>query len=138
LTEQVRFHGKVERSRVDDFYRAADIFVFPSYREPGGSVVTEAMAYGLPLIVSDNGGPGWTVDETAGIRLHPDSPGQYAADLAEAITRLVKDRKTRLELGAGARRRIAEIALWENKVTRFELLSADLIAAPDGRGGADQ
>jgi glycosyltransferase involved in cell wall biosynthesis len=136
LTEQVRFHGKVERSQVDDFYRAADIFVFPSYREPGGSVVAEAMAYGLPLIVSDNGGPGSAVDETAGIRLHPVSPGQYAADLAEAITRLVKDRKTRLELGAGARRRVAEIALWESKVTRFELLGAGLVAARDGRGGA--
>jgi glycosyltransferase involved in cell wall biosynthesis len=120
LTGRVRFHGKISRDAVDDFYRAADIFVFPSFREPGGNVVFEAMGYGLPLIVSDNGGPGAAVDDSCGIRLHPESPEQYAVDIAEAITRLVRDRAARLALGEGARRRVAEIALWDNKVRQLE------------------
>jgi glycosyltransferase involved in cell wall biosynthesis len=128
LTGRVRFHGKVDRSKVDDFYRAADIFVFPSYREPGGNVVYEAMGYGLPLIVGDNGGPGTAVDDTSGVRVHPGSPDQYAADIAAAMTRLVTDRQARLALGAGARRRVAEIALWDNKVKQWEEICAGIVA----------
>ena len=84
LTDRVRFHGRVPRDQVDSFDQTADIFVFPSYREPGGSVVFEAMGQGLPLVVSDRGGPGHMVEESCGIRLHPVEPGQYAADLAAA------------------------------------------------------
>ena len=128
LTGRVRFHGRVNRSKVDDFYRAADIFVFPSYREPGGTVVHEAMSYGLPLIVSNTGGPGTAVDDTSGICVHPRSPDQYAADIAVAMTRMVRDRQARLALGAGARRRVAEIALWDNKVRQWEDICAGIMA----------
>jgi glycosyltransferase involved in cell wall biosynthesis len=128
----VRFHGRVPRDQVDSFYRAADIFVFPSYREPGGSVVFEAMGHGLPLVVSDRGGPGHMVDESCGIRLHPVEPGQYAADLAAAISQLVQDRSLRLELGAGARRRAGQIALWDSKVSRLEEIHSEMLEASGG------
>lgn len=128
LADQVRFHGRLPRDQVDSFYQAADIFVFPSYREPGGSVVFEAMGYGLPLIVSDRGGPGYMVDESSGIRLHPVEPGQYARDLAGAISRLVQDRWVRHALGAGARHRAGQIALWDSKVSRLEEIHAEMLA----------
>jgi glycosyltransferase involved in cell wall biosynthesis len=128
LTDRVRFHGRVPRDQVDDFYQAADIFVFPSYREPGGSVVFEAMSHGLPLIVSDRGGPGHMADESCGIRLHPVTTGQYATDLAAAITRLVRDPALRRTLGAGARDRAQRIALWDSKVTRLEEIHAQMLA----------
>jgi glycosyltransferase involved in cell wall biosynthesis len=128
LGDRVRFHGRMDRSLVDDFYRAADVFVFPSYREPGGLAVHEAMAHGLPVIVANVGGPAAAVDDTSGIRVPPHSPDQYAADIARAITRLATDRKLRLALGEGARRRVAETLLWEHKVTRLEEIWADALA----------
>ena len=82
--------------------RAMRTFIFPSYREPGGTVVHEAMAYGLPMIVSDTGGPGSAVDDSSGIRVHPETPEQYAADLAAAVARLVENPAERIALGAGA------------------------------------
>ena len=51
---------------VEDRYRSADIFVFPSLRDSGGLVVLEAMAHGLPVVCADLGGPGLIVDETCG------------------------------------------------------------------------
>jgi glycosyltransferase involved in cell wall biosynthesis len=129
LADQVRFHGRRPREQVADCYRAADIFVFPSYREPGGNVVFEAMAHGLPLIVSDIGGPGNAVDESCGIRLHPVSPGEYARDLAAAVSQLATDPGLRRSLGAGARRRVAEVALWDSKVRQLEAVYADVLAA---------
>jgi glycosyltransferase involved in cell wall biosynthesis len=128
LADRVRFHGRVPRKQVDDFYRTADAFVFPSYREPGGSVVLEAMSQGLPLIVSDRGGPGYMVDESCGFRLHPVAPDQYAADLAAAISRLARDPALRHTLGAGARDRAAQIALWDSKVTGLEEIHAQMLA----------
>lgn len=129
LNDRVRFHGRLPRNEIDDLYRSADIFLFPSYREAGGNVVFEAMSYGLPLIVSDIGGPGYAVDDTCGIRLHPVSPDTYARDLAAAITRLVTNETLRLELGGAARRRVADIALWERKVGQLETIYSEILAA---------
>jgi glycosyltransferase involved in cell wall biosynthesis len=86
------------------------------------------MSHGLPCIVASVGGPADAVDDTSGIRVHPRSPDQYAVDIAAAITRLVTDREARLALGAGARRRVAELLLWENKVIRLEKIWADVLA----------
>ena len=139
LGQRVRFHGWLARERIDDFYRAADVFVFPSYREPGGNVTFEAMGHSLPMVVSDRGGPGAVVDETCGIRVHPDSPGQYAQELASALARLVREPAERLALGEGARRRAREVGLWETKARQVEpvyaaVLAQDAGSADSGRG----
>lgn len=122
LNDRVFFHGRIPRAAVDDFYAAADIFVFPSYREPGGTVIFEAMGFGLPLIVCDRGGPGTATDDGCAIRLHAASPDQYAHDIASAIERLAGDREHRLFLGDQARRRVSEIALWDRKIGQLETI----------------
>jgi glycosyltransferase involved in cell wall biosynthesis len=132
LGDVVRFHGWQPRERVEDFYRAADVSVFPSYREPGGNVVFESMGYGLPLVVTDLGGPGNVVDDTCGIRVHPENPEQFADDLAVAITRLVDDPALRARLGAAARERVAETAVWDRKVEQLEALYDDVLLTRTG------
>lgn len=129
LAERIRFHGWLSREQVSKHYESADIFIFPSYREPGGNVVFEAMGYGLPLIVADVGGPGAAVDHNSGIRLSPITPDQYAKDIALAITRLVTDPELRRTLGVGARHRVAEVGLWDAKVIRFDAICADILRA---------
>ena len=135
LAGRVRFHGWLPREQVAGFYRAADAFMFPSYREPGGNVVFEAMAHGLPLIVSDIGGPGNVVDESCGIRVHPVSPDQYAHELAAAGTRLATDPRRRHALGDAARLRAAEVALWPSKIRQMEAIYSDVQAAHGRPGG---
>lgn len=58
IGDRVRFAGFVPREDVDEYYAAADLFVFPSMTETQGLVVQEAMAYGLPAIVVVGGGAG--------------------------------------------------------------------------------
>jgi glycosyltransferase involved in cell wall biosynthesis len=132
IGNRVRFHGWQTRDQVNDFYRAADVFVFPSYREPGGNVAFEAMGHGLPLVVCDRGGPGSAVDDTCGIRVHPATPQQYARELAAAIRRLVENRELRLSLGQAARRRVADIALWDQKVDKLDHLYAEILEGLTG------
>jgi glycosyltransferase involved in cell wall biosynthesis len=48
--------GPVERSRVHDFYRNADVFILPTHSDGFGLTQLEAMASGLPVIASTNCG----------------------------------------------------------------------------------
>jgi glycosyltransferase involved in cell wall biosynthesis len=129
LDHVVTFHGRQPRDAVDAFYQQADVFVFPSYREPGGNVAYEAMAHSLPLIVTDIGGPGAAVDETCGFRIHPIEPTGFAADIAEAIDTLAADSTQRLVMGRAARARVQRIGLWDTKIERIETIY-DELASP--------
>ena len=132
LGDRVRLRGQMDRVRVDDFYRSADIFIFPSFREPGGTVVFEAMAFGLPVITTDRGGPGRAVDESSGIRISPHSPEQFACDIAAAIRLLAMEPEVRSRLGAGARLRAADTALWDRKIDRMARLYEEVLDQPEG------
>jgi glycosyltransferase involved in cell wall biosynthesis len=49
---QVLFTGFVHRDQLPAYYALADMLILPSYTEPWGLVVNEAMACGLPVVVS--------------------------------------------------------------------------------------
>jgi glycosyltransferase involved in cell wall biosynthesis len=60
------------RSDVPQLLAGADLFVFPTHYEPYGLVVTEAMACGLPAVVTrcagsagavEHGESGWLLDD---------------------------------------------------------------------------
>lgn len=52
ITHRVRFCGLKKTSEIPPYYAFANCFVLPSTREPWGLVTNEAMASGLPVIVS--------------------------------------------------------------------------------------
>jgi glycosyltransferase involved in cell wall biosynthesis len=114
--DRVTFHGQVPRSTVEALYAKADVFLFPSFREPSGSVVFEALRHGLPVITTDRGGPGYVIDDRCGITVPAVNPEQLAGDLATAITRLARDDALRARLAEGARDRVACIGLWDSKI----------------------
>jgi len=53
---RVRFLGFVNQSKLPEVYAASDLMVLPSQNETWGLVVNEAMACGLPVVVSDRVG----------------------------------------------------------------------------------
>jgi glycosyltransferase involved in cell wall biosynthesis len=120
VAERVRFHGRVPRAELDEFYRRAEAFLFPSFREPSGNVVFESMGWGLPVIAADRGGPGYVIDASCGILARPTEPQVFAIDLAAAVRTLAMDPARADELGLGARRRVAAVALWERKIASVD------------------
>ncbi|HOK07726.1 MAG TPA: glycosyltransferase family 4 protein, partial [Syntrophales bacterium] len=56
VREKIRLTGPIPRQQVLDLLAKCDFAVFPSRYEPFGIVALEAMACGLPVIVSDRGG----------------------------------------------------------------------------------
>jgi glycosyltransferase involved in cell wall biosynthesis len=59
---QAHFLGAMEHSRLPPYYRAADVFVFPSRTDTFGLVMLEAMACGLPVAAYPVPGPKDVVD----------------------------------------------------------------------------
>lgn len=52
----ISFTGFVENEKLGVVYQSHDVFILPSYYEPWGLVVEEAIYWGLPVIVSDHVG----------------------------------------------------------------------------------
>jgi glycosyltransferase involved in cell wall biosynthesis len=127
VAERVRFHGQISRERVEALYANSDLFVFPSFREPSGSVVFEALRWGLPVIAADRGGPANVVDGSCGRLLAVETPNQLARDLAVAIRGFATAPQTLAPLAEGAQRRIAEIGLWRNKAQDLMALYHDVL-----------
>lgn len=111
----VHFLGFVNQSEMPLIYAAADVLVLPSQRDPRGTVVNEAMAAGLPVIVSSGTGvwgPGDIVQHGREGLVFP--AGELAA-LRDACLRLT-DVSTRTEMAAAASARI-ESSSYEQAVS---------------------
>lgn len=100
----VRFAGFVQPDDLAKYYAVADVFVFPTHSDPWGLAINEAMAAGLPPVVSDAAG---AVDELV---RHGDSGLVYRAGDREAlrssIGRLLDDSAFRQQVIAGAARAV--------------------------------
>ncbi|HWF52290.1 MAG TPA: glycosyltransferase [Solirubrobacteraceae bacterium] len=127
VSGRVRFHGWLARSEVNRLYGESDMFVFPSFREPTGGVIIEAMSFGLPVVTAQYGGPAELVNDESGVRVPPIAPEQYARALAAAVARLASDPRAREAQGLAARRRVETQFLWSTKLTWLEDLYGELL-----------
>jgi len=115
LSERVSFLGHVPRKEIERLYREADAFCFPSFREPLGHVVFEAMAQRLPVITTDRGGPNNTVNDTCGFRVSVEHPQSFSRDIASAIRKLATDPKLRITMGTAAFQRVKSFGTWDDR-----------------------
>lgn len=96
---EVRFE-RAQRD-VSIYYRAADMFVFPSRYEAFGIALLEAMAAGLPIVASRTGGIPEVTGEMAAVLA---SVGDVDA-LSDGIRRLARDPVWRGAMGGAGRER---------------------------------
>ncbi|KFE33572.1 glycosyltransferase family 4 protein [Thioclava atlantica] len=120
VADRCRFLGPIPRAEVEALYAEADIFVFPSWREPAGNVLYEAMRWGLPVIAAARGGPDWIVEQgVTGLKCPVTTPEALARDVAAAIAALADDPDLRARLGAGGRAKVLREGLWPGKAERL-------------------
>jgi glycosyltransferase involved in cell wall biosynthesis len=132
VAHRVTFLGRVPRAEVERLYATHDAFCFPSFREPAGNVLYEAMRHGLPVITADRGGPAWIVDETCGIRVPVTDPDCFPVDIAAAVRGIALSPELAQRMGQGARDKVAREGLWTAKADRMLALYEEL-AAPSRR-----
>jgi glycosyltransferase involved in cell wall biosynthesis len=95
-------------SDLSQAYSAADAFAFPSLEEGSPLVTYEAMAHGLPMLVSPMAAGGVVRDEIDGIVIPPYDEERWI----EALRRLSADAELRRQFGEAARKRADEFT-WE-------------------------
>lgn len=102
---KARFAGFVNQAELPRHYAAGDVFVLPSTYEPRGAVINEAMACGLPVVVTDRCG------SLGDIVLDGDNGFVYPAGDATALSgllaQLVEDGGLRTRMGRRSREIIA-------------------------------
>jgi glycosyltransferase involved in cell wall biosynthesis len=129
---RVNFIGFVARHDMQTVYPQADIFVLPSQNEGMSIALLEAMASGLPVIVTDTGGTAELVQE--GLNGHI-VPWADVSKLTEALAKLVANQEIRQCMGRGSRQ-IAERFSWP-AITRAYLELCARIVAPVRRTGVE-
>ena len=105
-TRGVTYLGTVPHAEMPGVYAQADLFVLPSVQEAAAVSHLEAMAHGLPVIVSDDNGTAGYVQDGVNGRVF--ASGSWESDL-ERVMREVLDEPDRLrEMGDESRRIVRE------------------------------
>jgi len=110
-----RVHG---RDHMSQLYAEADVFCLPSYFDPFPGALLEAMAHGLPCVVTRTCGvPEMVVDGVTALTVGRDE--QMVDELATALERLLVDQDAAARMGLRGRRRVEERFLWSHVVDRM-------------------
>ena len=145
----VTFAGFRQIDELPTYYAAAGCFVHPALSEPWGLVVNEAMAAGLPILVSKNAGcaPDLVEPGKNGLWFDPRLP----EELAEAMLTVSQDDELRHRMGLRSTEIIAQwtvqhfaASLWSAfsvPTEQYRLVRygrRNVVAYPDGSASAKQ
>lgn len=109
VSDRVDLIGPVDHEQVPGLLRSADVVVCVPWYEPFGIVALEAMACGVPVVVSAVGGlRHLVVDHETGLHVAPRDPDS----LASAIRTLLGDAGLRARLGANGAQRATSLYTW--------------------------
>jgi phosphatidyl-myo-inositol dimannoside synthase len=115
IEDRVQFVGYVPREEINAYYNSAHVFVLPSYNEGMSLAALEAMAAGLPLVVTRTGGTKELVEE--GVNGYSFQWGDVET-LTNYLRILTKDRTLVRRMGASSRARAAVFG-WDVIADRF-------------------
>ena len=127
---RIVFTGYLQGSVKTSWYAAADLFVLPTLHDPWGLVVNEAMAFGLPVIVTDAAGSTDLVQDNGYVV----QAGDVDA-LASALARLLDDAPLRRKMGQRSR---AIIANYTVDAACEAFLRVIVLALKGGGNGSDR
>lgn len=116
LEERIFLAGDVSTPELVEYYKAADIFVFPSVEtesgiEGFGIVLLEAMAYGAAIVASCSESIEEVVDNNSKY-VELVQPGNSEA-LKNALTSLMADSERRFRMASAARQFLEERYVWK-------------------------
>jgi D-inositol-3-phosphate glycosyltransferase len=116
---RIRFTGRIPHADVPALIRSADVVVAASWYAPSGTVVAEAMACGVPVVVSAAGAHlDLVADGVTGLYVPPREPGA----LAGRLRRLLTDPRLGPALAAAAVARVRERHPWSRIAAETEAI----------------
>ncbi|WP_026653774.1 glycosyltransferase family 4 protein [Butyrivibrio proteoclasticus] len=84
----VHFVPFMKKEQLADYYKAADLFVFPTREDIWGLVINEAMSYGLPIVTTDKCNAGLELVENGnnGYIIQPENIGELSEAIINTLT----------------------------------------------------
>lgn len=113
---RIELLGPVARDEIPAVLARADVACQPAHFEPFGWSAVEAMACGLPLIVTNAGGLASVVPGDAAVKVPVDDPRA----LADALEAVLRDPARRAAMGAAGRRAVAANFDWPRVIDHLE------------------
>ncbi len=125
IRDRIIFAGIINRDTLKQYYLSSDAFIMPSRFDTFGLTVLEAMAAGLPAIVSRNVGARDVIEQGVNgfIVKNPALP----SEIADAILSVMDD-DARTRMGEAARK-TAEHYTWDSTAQKTAQLYEAIIAA---------
>lgn len=111
----VEFVGAVWGAEKDMSYRNADLFILPSFAENFGSVVVEALSYGVPVIATK--GTPWEALEESGCGWWIENDVETVARTLSVAMRL--DDSERMRMGQRGRNLVADKYTWTSAASNM-------------------
>ncbi len=112
---RIYFTGFIQGKQLAQIMADADLFVFPSHTDTFGNSVAEALASGLPSIVSNRGGPSQIVEnQKSGIVCNYQEPLEFQEAILDFLKRPKKLNDFKIEA-----RKIAESMTHERTTEKF-------------------
>lgn len=121
LDDSVIFKGYVSHEKISEIYKKSDIFALPSLNEGMSNALLEALAAGLPVIVTDTGGTSELIDENGFIVEKSNSD-----DIVEALKLMIEQPNLLKKMGERSRE-IAQNLSWNNVSFKYKELYEELI-----------
>jgi len=122
--EHVEFLGNQERSNAPNLYRACSVYCLPSFGEPYGTTVVEAMGCARALVVTDCGALPYLVHESGGMRV----PAGDSAALSRALIWLLRHPEIRVEMGRYNRKQVDPGMSWNTVAQQLEAIYETVLA----------
>ena len=105
----VTFHGFADDDQLMKLYRSCDLFVFPTLFEGMPTVVLEAMAGGMPIVVTDTGATAELVNRDNGYLIETNNMRSLKWGI-QSFYQLTPEK--RLELSLASRRKVLKNITW--------------------------
>ena len=115
LLPEAVFTGYLRGKDLAAAYASSDVFVFPSTTDTFGNVVIEAQASGIPVVVSDSGGPKELVENNANGFI---TKSHDLEDFTRAVRNLIVDADLRKQMGQRARQSVID-RTWPSAFRKF-------------------
>jgi len=110
VMERVHFGGHVAQADLPRWYHMADLYISPSHVDGSSVTLMEALASGLPCLVSDIAGNREWIEDGVNGWLFRDGD---VDDLAEKILNAIKNHKSFKKISEAARRTAEQKADWK-------------------------
>jgi phosphatidyl-myo-inositol dimannoside synthase len=129
IEDRIQFVGYVPREEINAYYNSAHVFALPSYNEGMSLAALEAMAAGLPLVVTRTGGTVELVED--GVNGYSFNWGDIDA-LTNYLRMFAKDRALARRMGVASRARAAFFG-WDVIADRFLQVFNQITAGSSSR-----